>query len=49
MDDKDESVSEEFRRAVEKLCKELEPKDKENNTLWHLVTEICYQYESDKE
>jgi hypothetical protein len=28
VDDKDEGVSEEFKRAVERLCKELEPKIK---------------------
>ena len=41
MDDKDEGVSEEFKRLVERLCRELELKDKENNALWKLVTEIC--------
>ncbi|MEK4974729.1 hypothetical protein NSQ89_20555 [Niallia sp. FSL R7-0648] len=41
MDEKDEGVSEEFKRAVERLCKELEPKDKENNALWKLVSEVC--------
>lgn len=46
MDDKDEGVSEEFKMAVEKLSKKLEPNDKENNALWELVTEI-YQQDED--
>lgn len=41
MDNKDEGVSEEFKRAVESLCKRLEPNNKENNALWHLIKEIC--------
>ena len=43
MDNKDEDVSEDFKRAVESLCGELEPTDKENNALWKLVTKICEQ------
>jgi hypothetical protein len=31
VDDKDEGVSEKFKMAVERLCKKLEPKDKESN------------------
>ncbi|MEW9124126.1 MAG: DnaA N-terminal domain-containing protein [Thermotaleaceae bacterium] len=34
-------VSEEFKERVEKLCKELEPIDKENNHLWQFVERIC--------
>ncbi|WP_159433185.1 hypothetical protein [Bacillus massilinigeriensis] len=49
MNDKDEGVSEEVKLAVERLCKRLEPKDKENNALWKLVTEICQQNEVDKD
>lgn len=41
MDEKDDGVFEEFKRAVERLCNELEPKDKENNALWKLVSEVC--------
>lgn len=49
MDGKDEGVSEEFKREVEKLCKEIGPKEKENNALWKLVTEIWNQDEKDEE
>jgi hypothetical protein len=45
VDDKDEGVSEEFKMVVEKLRKKFEPKVKENNALWELVTEICQQDE----
>lgn len=48
MENKNEGVSEEFKKAVEKLCKELEPKNKEDNALWQKVIEICDQDE-DKE
>jgi hypothetical protein len=48
VDAKDEGVSEEFKKAVERLCKELEPKDKESNALWQLVTEICKQDENEE-
>ena len=44
----DEGVSDEFKKAVERLCKELEPKDKENNALWQLISEICNQDENDE-
>lgn len=49
MDNKDNGVSEELIRAVERLCKELEPPDKENNALWQLVTSICNDIEYDVE
>lgn len=34
-------VSEEFKKKVEELCDRLAPKNKENNALWQLVSEIC--------
>ncbi|MFJ5622939.1 hypothetical protein ACIQD3_09410 [Peribacillus loiseleuriae] len=33
-------VSEEFKKAVEKLVKDLEPKDKDRQ-LWQLIIDIC--------
>jgi hypothetical protein len=38
VEDKDKGVTEEFKIDVERLCKKLEPRDKENNALWKLVT-----------
>ncbi|MDR4886262.1 hypothetical protein RGU12_01715 [Fredinandcohnia sp. QZ13] len=49
MEHKDDSLPEEFIRAVERVCKELEPKNKENNALWHLVNDICKDIEYDEE
>ncbi|WP_193224711.1 hypothetical protein [Bacillus sp. B1-b2] len=36
-----DGVSEEFKKKVEELCDSLAPKNKENNALWQLVSEIC--------
>ncbi|MCM3669014.1 hypothetical protein M3181_08365 [Mesobacillus maritimus] len=37
----DGGVSEEFKKKVEEVCDRLAPKNKENNALWKLVSEIC--------
>lgn len=37
----DGDVSEDFKKKVEELCHRLAPKNKENNALWLLVSEIC--------
>lgn len=37
----DEGLSVEFKMAVEKLCRESEPPDKEKNGLWQLISKIC--------
>lgn len=49
MNNKEEVVSEEFKVAVNRLCKKLEPENKESNALWQLVTEICNQGEEDED
>lgn len=41
MANNDDGVSEEFKKKVEELCNRLGPKNKENNALWQLVSEIC--------
>lgn len=47
VNNKDESVSEEFKMAVDRICKDFEPENIESNALWQLVTEICNQEEND--
>lgn len=41
MAEHDDGVSEEFKKKVEELCDRLAPKNKENNALWQLISEIC--------
>lgn len=41
MAEHDEGVSEDFKTKVEELCDRIGPKNKENNSLWQLVSEIC--------
>lgn len=43
----DDGVSEEFKKKVEELCDRLGPKNKENNELGQLVSEICKEYVKD--
>ena len=37
----DDGISEEFKKKVQELCKRLQPKDKENDALWQLISKIC--------
>jgi hypothetical protein len=46
--DHDNGVSEEFKKKAEELCERLRPKDRENNTLWQLVSEIYKEDIKDK-